>query len=111
MKLEKLIAARETISTEPFPMPVEELLHRFQQLYSGAVSDVLREFCLLDQALRGYFRPLNDDHVVAGIAFTVKSAPNVKISGEMTFRAEMLEAMGRDSFVMWDTSSDEKATL
>jgi len=49
--------------------------------------------------------------VVACIAFTVKSAPNVKITGEMTFRTEMLDAMDPDSFVMWDTSHDEKATL
>jgi 4-hydroxy-4-methyl-2-oxoglutarate aldolase len=111
MKLEKLIAARETISTREFPVPVKELLARYEQLYTGAVCDVLREFCLLDQALPGYLRPLNDDHTVAGIAFTVKSAPNVRISGELTFRTEMLETMGADSFVMWDTSNDEKATL
>jgi len=111
MKLERLIASRETISTQPFPVPVQELLSRYEQLYTGAVSDVLREFCLLDQALPAYLRPLNDNHVVAGLAFTVKSAPNVKISGEMTFRTEMLEAMPPDSFVMWDTSDDMKATL
>src|SRR5690348_7166598 len=111
MKLEKLIAEREHISTREFPVPVKELLTRFEQLYTGAVCDVLREFCLLDQALPGYLRPLNDDQTIAGIAFTVKSAPNVQITGEMTFRTEMLEAMGADSFVMWDTSHDEKATL
>lgn len=111
MKLEKLIAERERISTATFPIPTKELLARFEQLYTGAVSDVLREFCLLDQALPGYLRPINDDHTVAGIAFTVKSAPHVQISGEMTFRTEMLEAMAADSFVTWDTSGDEKATL
>jgi regulator of RNase E activity RraA len=111
MKLERLIAERELVSTKPFPLPVKELLARFEQLYTGAVCDVLREFCLLDQALPGYLRPLNDDHAVAGIAFTVKSAPHVQITGEMTFRTEMLEAMHADNFVMWDTSSDEKATL
>jgi 4-hydroxy-4-methyl-2-oxoglutarate aldolase len=111
MKLEQLIAQRESIPTVEFPVPVKELLARFEQLYTGAVCDVLREFCLLDQALPGHLRPLNDDHTVAGIAFTVKSAPNVKITGEMTFRTEMLDAMGADSFVVWDTSHDEKATL
>ena len=111
MKLEKLIAERERISTSAFPIPTKELLARFERLYTGAVSDVLREFCLLDQALPGYLRPLNDDQIVAGIAFTVKSAPHVQISGEMTFRTEMLEAMGEDHFVTWDTSGDEKATL
>lgn len=111
MKLERLIAARETISTAVFPVPVEELLARFERLYTGAVNDVLREFALLDQALPGHLRPLNDDQTVAGIAFTVKSAPNVRISGEMTFRTEMLDHMHRNSFVVWDTSNDEQATL
>jgi regulator of RNase E activity RraA len=111
MKLEKLIAQREGVSTTEFPVPAKELLARFEQLYTGAVCDVLREFCLLDQALPGYMRPLNDDHTVAGLAFTVKSAPNVKITGEMTYRTEMLDAMGADTFVVWDTSNDEKATL
>jgi 4-hydroxy-4-methyl-2-oxoglutarate aldolase len=111
MKLEKLIADRERISDVAFPVPTKELLARFEKLYTGAVSDVLREFCLLDQALPGYLRPINDEHTVAGIAFTVKSAPHVQISGEMTFRTQMLESMGEDHFVAWDTSGDEKATL
>lgn len=111
MKLEKLIAARESVSTKPFPIPVKELLQRYERLYTGAVCDVLREHCLLDQALPGYLRPLDDDQTVAGLAFTVKSAPNVRITGEMTFRTEMLDAMGADAFVMWDTSDDERATL
>ena len=111
MKLEKLIAERETISTKPFPVPVKEMLERYEKLYTGAISDVLREFCLLDQSLPGYRRPLRDSDVVAGIAFTVKSAPNVKITGEMTFRTQMLDEMHEDAFVMWDSSHDEKATM
>jgi len=111
MKLENLIATRETISDKPFPVPVKEMLTRYEQLYTGAISDVLREFCLLDQALPGYMRPLRDSDVVAGIAFTVKSAPNVKITGEMTFRSQMLDDMHGDSFVVWDSSDDERATL
>jgi regulator of RNase E activity RraA len=111
MKLDKLIETRESVSDKPFPVPVKELLSRYEQLYTGAISDVLREFCLLDQALPGYMRPLRDSDVVAGIAFTVKSAPNVKITGEMTFRTQMLDDMKEDSFVVWDTSNDEKATL
>jgi regulator of RNase E activity RraA len=92
-------------------VPVKDLLKRYEQLYTGAISDVLREFCLLDQALPCHLRPLRDSDVVAGIAFTVKSAPNVKITGEMTFRTQMLDEMGEDAFVVWDTSGDEKATL
>jgi len=110
MKLEKLIAARETVSTKALPVPVKELLARYEQLYTGAISDVLREHALLDQGI-GQLIPLRPERTVAGIAFTVKSAPNVKITGEMTFRTQMLDDMAEDAFVVWDTTNDEKATL
>jgi 4-hydroxy-4-methyl-2-oxoglutarate aldolase len=111
MKLEKLIEEREQISTKQFPIPVKELLARYEQLYTGAISDVLREFALLDQALPGHLKPLRENRTVAGLAFTVKSAPNVKITGEMTFRTQMISELPADTMVVWDTSNDEKATL
>lgn len=111
MNLEPLIANRETISTATFPIPDKELLSRFEQLYTGAVNDVMREFCLLEQALPGRILPLREYRTVAGFAFTVKSAPNVKIRGEMEFRTQMLDEMKEDDFVVWDTSRDDKATL
>jgi regulator of RNase E activity RraA len=110
MNLEGLIAEREYISTKTFPIPDNELLSRFEQLYTGAVNDVLREFCLLNQALPNRIIPLREYRTVAGFAFTVKSAPNAKITGEMEFRSQMLDAMVENSFVVWDTSKDEKAT-
>jgi regulator of RNase E activity RraA len=111
MKLEKLIDERERVSTAAFPIPVKDLLARYEALYTGAISDVLREFALLDQALPGYLRPLRENRTVAGLAFTVKSAPNVKITGEMTFRTQMISELPADTIVTWDTSGDEKATL
>jgi 4-hydroxy-4-methyl-2-oxoglutarate aldolase len=111
MNLEKLIEEREAISDRAFSIPVKELLTRFEQLYTGAVNDVLREFCLIEQALPGHILPLREYRTVAGLAFTVKSAPNVKITGEMEFRTRMLDELGEDHFVVWDTSNDEKATL
>jgi len=111
MNLERLIAEREGISKTSFPIPDEELLLRFEKLYTGAVNDVLREFCLLEQALPRRIIPLREYRSVAGFAFTVKSSPNVKIQGEMEFRVHMLDEMHKDAFVIWDTSRDEKATL
>lgn len=111
MNLEALIAERETISIKTFPIPDNELLFRFEQLYTGAVNDVLREFCLLNQALPNRIVPLREYKSVAGFAFTVKSAPNAKVTGEMEFRSRMLDAMVENSFIVWDTSNDEKATL
>ncbi len=111
MNLEKLITTREGISDCTFPIPEKELLARYEQLYTGAINDVMREFCLLEQALPGRIKPLREYRSVAGFAFTVKSAPNVKIRGEMEFRTQMLDEMGEDHFVVWDTSRDQKATL
>lgn len=111
MNLEKLIEEREAISTRSFPIPEKDLLSRFEQLYTGAVNDVLREFTLLKQALPHRVKPLREYHTVAGFAFCVKSAPNAKITGEMEFRAQMLDEMREDDFVIWDTSRDQKATL
>jgi regulator of RNase E activity RraA len=111
MNLEKFIELREGVSTVVFPIPDKELLSRFEQLYTGAVNDVLREFCLIEQALPGHIIPLREYSTVAGFAFTVKSAPNVKVQGEMEFRVKMLDEMHEDAFVVWDTSRDRKATL
>jgi regulator of RNase E activity RraA len=111
MHLEKLVAAREAVATVELAIGPKELLARYERLYTGAVNDVLREFCLLDQALPGHILPLREYRTVAGFAFTVKSAPNVKITGEMEFRSRMLDAMHEDAFVVWDTSDDAKATL
>ena len=60
MNLDKLIETREGICTKPFPIPDKELLARFEQLYLGAVNDVMREFCLLNQALPNRIKPLRE---------------------------------------------------
>ena len=91
MKLDKLIENRQHIPTNDFPIPVKELCERYEKLYTGCINDVLRENCLLNQNLPSDIMPLRDEMTVCGEAFTVKSAPNVMIEGEMTFRAQMLD--------------------
>jgi len=110
MKLEKLIEMREGISNVEFPIPEKELLSRYEQLYTGAINDVLREFCLMNQTLPNHIVPLREYRTVAGIAFTVKSSPNVLVQGEMEYRTQMLDEMHEDAFVVWDSSNDEKST-
>lgn len=111
MDLEKLIETREKISMVKFPIPDKELLQRYERLYTGAINDAMREACLLEQALPGRIKPLREYRAIAGFAFTVKSAPNVKITGEMEYRTQMLDELTEDHFVVWDTSRDDKATL
>lgn len=110
MNLERLIEARESVPEDTFPITDDELLSRYEQLYTGAINDVLREFVLLDQALPHRIKPLREYRSVAGFAFTVKSAPMTLVSGEMGFRTKMLDAMHASAFVLYDTSGDEEST-
>lgn len=110
MRLEGLIAEREIVPPVELTIAPAELLARYETLYTGAISDVLREHCLLDQALPGYLQVLRPERSVAGFAFTVKSSPNTKITGELTFRTQMLEEMPAETFVVWDTSGDLDST-
>jgi len=111
MRLEKLIAEREHPQEVTFSIPTRELLARFQRLQAAVVCDVMREHALMDRAFPGRLQALRPELTVAGIAFTVKSSPNTLVSGEMTFRSQMLDAMHEDAFVVWDASGDERATM
>ena len=105
MKLDNLIKTREYIPTNDIPIPIKELCERYEALYTGAINDVMREKCLLDQNLPSDIIPLRDEMTVCGVAFTVKSAPNVMIQGEMTSRAKMLDEMTPEGLVVWDTKA------
>ena len=111
MELSGLIETRQYIPSDKFPISVKELCERYEKLYTGCINDVMRELCLLDQNLPSEIMPLRDEMVVCGEAFTVKSAPQVMIEGEMTFRAQMLDEMKPEGIVVWDTSSDTDGSL
>ena len=88
-------------------VPQDNLIARYEKLHTGAISDVLREHCLLDQALSG---PLRPERTVAGVAFAVKSAPSTKITGELTFHMQRLADMPPGSFVVCEASRDMAST-
>ncbi|MBR9777077.1 MAG: RraA family protein [Cytophagales bacterium] len=110
MNLEKLIEVREGKTDVKFPISDVEILSRYEKIYTGAINDVLREFTLLNQSLPIRIKALREYHTVAGIAFTVKSSSSTRVSGEMKFRAKMLDEMHPNSFVIYDTSGDEEST-
>lgn len=111
MRLDWLVAEREHATPAPLPIPQEALLARYAQLYTGAVSDVLREHRLMDQALPARIQPLrSEQRCAAGLAFTVKSQPHTIVTGEMTLRGQMLEAMGDGHFIVWDATGAEDST-
>lgn len=109
MNLEKLTALREQKPAVAFPIPEEELCARYEQLYTGAINDVLREFCLVDQALPHEIHPLRDEMKVCGFAYTIKSSEDPTISGEMDTRAMMLDGMPKNCICVWETGGENEA--
>jgi 4-hydroxy-4-methyl-2-oxoglutarate aldolase len=96
-----------TTSNSPFPISVAEMRERYLKLYTGAVNDVLRfKYKMHASSLPATFAPLREEMMLAGLAFTVKGGPDITTEGEFEMRAEMLEAIGPDTIVMWDCSGD-----
>ena len=110
MNLDKLINEnKRDRGLEPFPVSDKELCDRYEQVYTSAVNDVLREDGLVYQTLAKDIMPLKEGMRVAGIAFTVKGSKNLTLTNEMEYRAQMLEAVRPESVVVWDTSGDDES--
>ena len=84
-------------------------MNDMEKLYTGAINDVLREFCLVDQALPPEIHPLRDEMKICGIAYTIRSSKDPLISGEMDTRAKMLDEMPRNCICVWDTGGETEA--
>ena len=95
------------LAKSPFPISVDEMRARYLKLYTGAVNDVLRfNYDMHATSLPPAFAPLREEMKLAGFAFTVKGGPDITTDGEFEMRAEMLEAIGSNSVVVWDCSGD-----
>lgn len=110
MKLEKLKAKLDKREIIELPIDETELCQRYEQLYTGAVNDVLREMVLLDQALPVNIMPLKIEMKSAGIAYTIRSNPDPTVEGEMEIRADMLDNMPRNCMVVWDAGDETEAS-
>lgn len=103
-KYEEMISRR----MEPvlFPISVEELCKRYENVFTAAVNDVLREEGLIAQTLPNNIMPLCEDMKVCGVAFTVSGGQSLELKDEMEERARMLEAIEPGSVVIWETNGD-----
>ncbi|CAG7640517.1 4-carboxy-4-hydroxy-2-oxoadipate aldolase [Paenibacillus solanacearum] len=61
-----------------YGVPVAELIERYKKLYTGAVYDVLDHLGMPYQALSAGLKPVRQDFVLAGPAFTIKGIPDTK---------------------------------
>ena len=109
MNLENLKKERATVKDCPFPISEKELCDRYENVTTPMVNDVLREMQYLYQTFPNNIMPLREEMKVCGIAFTIKGSKNLALDNEMVERAKMLEAIPRDSFIVWDTSEDDES--
>jgi regulator of RNase E activity RraA len=110
MDTDRLKARRDTIEQVAFSRPEEEIIQRYEQLYTGAVNDVLREMCILDQALPPEIVPLRDEMVVAGFAFTIRSAADPTLGGELELRVKMLDELRPNMVCVWNANGRDLAS-
>lgn len=110
MQLDILIKAREAQELTEFPIPVTELLDRFEKVTTPMVNDALREKNLVYRILPNGIMPLREHFRVAGIAFTVKGSKSLAMKNDMAERVKLLESIPADSFIVWDTDQDAEST-
>jgi len=110
MKLDNLKDKLDNIIISELTIPETEICERFENLYTGAVNDVMRELTILDQALPCTIMPLKLEMKSCGIAFTIRSNPDPTVEGEMDLRANMLDAMPKGCIVVWDAGDETEAS-
>lgn len=96
-----------------YSLPVDELITRYRATYSGAVYDVLDEMGYPNQALAVEIKPVKQDWVMAGPAFTLKGIPEPTGDEELRSRRihmfEAMKATGVPLIDVRDTSFDFQA--
>jgi len=110
MHVEALRKSREAQELVEFPVPVDELLDRFEQVTTPMVNDALRERNQVYRILPNGILPLREHFRVAGIAFTVKGSKSLTMQNDMAERVKMIESIPAHSFVIWDTDQDQEST-
>ena len=96
--------------SKKYKLQDEEILERYQAIYTAVVIDTLHEeYGRREQALPSNLIPLVDGTKVAGFAFTVKGIPTDLPEPEDAHeqRAAMIAALYPGSLVVWDTCKDE----
>ncbi len=106
----RLKALRDTIEQVTFSVPEEEIIERYERLYTGAVNDVMREMCMPNQGLPPQIVPLRDEMVVAGFAFTIRSAADPTLSGELEVRVKMLDELRPNMVCVWNANGQDGAS-
>ncbi|MDR2706032.1 MAG: RraA family protein [Planctomycetaceae bacterium] len=110
MHLLKLRQLRDDIEEVELSVSESEIIARYEKLYTGCVNDVLREHCLTNQALPAEIRPLRDEMVLAGFAFTIRSNADPSLDGELELRVKMLDELRPNMVCVWNANGIDNAS-
>ena len=110
MNLDKLRRLRDLVEPFEFSVPESEIIARYEKLYTGCVNDVLRELCLTNQALPHEIKPLRDEMVLAGFAFTIRSNSDPTVTGELELRVKMLDDLRPNMVCVWNANGLDDAS-
>jgi len=110
MQTDRIQVLRDTVEQIEFSRPEAEIIERYKRLYTGAVNDVLREMCLTNPALPPEIVPLRDEMVVAGFAFTIRSAADPTLAGELELRVKMLDDLRPNMVCVWNANGRDGAS-
>lgn len=90
-----------------------ELCERYEQIYTGALTDVMDERGFADQTLDPSIAPLTDGMRTAGIAYPVVGRPNRDVDDEENIR-NLLRMFGEapeNSVLVYDTNAERSAQI
>lgn len=110
MNIERLRHLRDDVEEISLPVPEDEIISRYEKLYTGCVNDVMREMCLTNQALPAEIVPLRDSMVLAGFAFTIRSVADPTVGGELELRVKMLEELKPNMVCVWNANGVDHAS-
>lgn len=96
---------------EPFPIPDEELLDRYEKVFTAACVDVMdMEYDLHNQVLPTYLRPIQEGQKVAGFAFPIKGVGSPIAEDQSQYNLRMAKFIGsfpKNFVTVWDVSGDD----
>lgn len=91
----------------------EELLDKYQDLYTPAIADVLHDYGHEEQTLDPKITPLEDGMSVVGSAFPIVGRPNRSVDADEVLRRflQMHEDVPKDGVMIYDTNDTTSAHL
>jgi len=107
-KEEKICLVREIPS--PYETPADEMIARYEKLYTGALIDIFQEMNLHNQWLGPHVKCLTKDlklETIAGFAFTIQWIYDPEPDERERVAARMVESYPRGSIVVVDTGADK----